>query len=254
MTEDRPWATGRDHAERWAGYLDRDTGILRNLVGARTWEDLRVVEDRLVEWRAAQLLVTPVPATFDAAHLQGIHAHLFQDVYEWAGEFRTVNMGRPGGPRFEPYELIEANLHGVAEAIAGIDQLRGMDLGMARQVLPYVYDAVNTTHPFREGNGRTQRVFLGDLAAQSGLQIDWTRVAGSVNDHASQAAREGDPEPMRAMFASIVTETSARAARNLAAASFPSPPSAALQHYRPQPARPAAPREYGKPRDKPYER
>ncbi len=92
----QPWEVG-DHPQRWQGYLDPDTGVLRNLVGARSLEQLHIIEDDLVEARTIELLEKPVQGTYDLAHIQGIHRQLFQDVYPWAGELRTVNMekGRP---------------------------------------------------------------------------------------------------------------------------------------------------------------
>ena len=71
--------------------------------------------------------------------------------------------------------------------------------------LAHVYNVVNTIHPFREGNGRTQREFVTALAREAGYDVNWTRVNGWVNDRASEAARAGDMRPMETMFARIVT-------------------------------------------------
>lgn len=205
MTEERPWQVG-DEDQRWAGYLDPETGILRNLVGARTWDELREREDTLLEWRAAELTVNPVPQTFDLEHLQAIHQRLFQDVYPWAGETRTVDMGRPSGPMFLPHDQVPELWAGVATALREADHFRSLDLSRAKQGLAVFYDAVNTAHAFREGNGRTQRQFFNDLAGQAGFKVDWTSIHGMHNDVASQAAREGDIAPLRKMFDAIVTE------------------------------------------------
>ncbi len=69
MPADRPWAVG-DVQQRWNGYLDPSTGIMRNLVGAQTWDELHRRENDLVEARALELLTRPVPQTFDLDHLQ----------------------------------------------------------------------------------------------------------------------------------------------------------------------------------------
>ena len=94
----RPWEVG-DHHQRWNGYLDfahvdpfMGTPILRNLVGATTGDELRHREDTFVGVRALTLRANGIPGSFDLAGLQAIHRHLFQDVYEWAGELRTVGM------------------------------------------------------------------------------------------------------------------------------------------------------------------
>lgn len=91
--------------------MDPSTGILRNLVGAQTWGELRRREDVRVEARVIELLTRPVPQTFDLDHLQALHRHLFQDVYPWAGELRTVDMGKRAalgvaGPGFLPHAQV----------------------------------------------------------------------------------------------------------------------------------------------------
>ena len=108
---DPPWRAG-DMRARWEGYLDPNTGILLNLVGAQSSPELRRCEDDFVEWRALELRDAPVPQTFDLAHLQELHRRLFQDVYPWAGECRTVDMGKGAGPGFLPYgQVPELMIH-----------------------------------------------------------------------------------------------------------------------------------------------
>src|SRR5690606_19306987 len=123
--------------------------------------------------------------------------------------------------------------------------------------LASVYDVVNQTHPFREGNGRVQREFLTALARESGHRLDWTRVTlgrpgyESEDDQASRLARTGARGPLRAMFARITTKAGAiddhvNDALRLVAASRPpatAPPPANARPSRasavPHPAHPA---------------
>lgn len=236
---DRPWTVGDQHA-RWEGYLDPQTGILRNLLGATTAVELRVAEDDLVEARALELLEHPVPQTFDLAHMQALHRHLFQDVYPWAGQLRTVDMSGGDGPSFLPHDQVPELIEHVAGVLRDADWMRSMSLGQVKESLPLLYNIVNTAHPFREGNGRTQRQFFHDLTEQAGLRIDWTRVQGRANDLASEAARQGDLEPMHQMFGRIITEApdrDVRQARQIAGASFPDQRSSARGHVRAVPSR-----------------
>src|ERR1700722_1581928 len=84
--------------------------------------------------------------------------------------------------------------------------LRGLDRAHFIDRLAYHYDQVNYIHPFREGNGRVQRVFWNRIAVAAGWQLDWRPVHGDVNDHASRAASDQrDLGPLRAMFDQIVT-------------------------------------------------
>src|SRR5690606_10892138 len=102
----------------------------------------------------------------------------------------------------------------VATYLRDTDNLRTLDPSAVPGALASVYDVVNQTHPFREGNGRVQREFLTALARESGHRLDWTKVTlgrpgyESENDQASRLARTGDRGPLRAMFARITTKAS----------------------------------------------
>ena len=95
MTEPRPWEIG-DHEARWAGYLlAPGSPVLRNKVGATTSDELRAAENDLLEFRLTELRSQPrlVSRTYDLTHLQHLHFQVFQDIYEWAGDLRTVGAG-----------------------------------------------------------------------------------------------------------------------------------------------------------------
>lgn len=206
----QPWHVDvePDSGRRWKGYLDTEYDLtLLNLVDAITPGQLERRETPLVEARIAQLAESPLAATFDLAHLQNIHRQLFQDVYPWAGEVRTVNIGKVGGgPSFMPWDAIEDS----GQILAGFVQRnsRLKDLGRREFVegAAEVYTAVNTLHPFREGNGRTQREWMNALARQAGYQFDWAAVRGHANDRASQAAREDNMAPLLELLEQITHE------------------------------------------------
>ncbi|XNN89781.1 Fic/DOC family protein (plasmid) [Curtobacterium flaccumfaciens] len=90
-------------------YIDPDTGILRNLVGARTQAELDRAEADLTAVRAIELIDRPLAPTGDLDELRGIHRALFQDVYDWAGEIRTIDMRKnvDGAELFLPQFQIE---------------------------------------------------------------------------------------------------------------------------------------------------
>lgn len=206
----RPWETGDEYA-RWDGYLLEDGRTLRNLVGATTPEQLRRAEDNIVEARALTLRAHGLPATYDMAGLRSIHQHMFQDVYEWAGDVRTVSIRKSRDGWFAPLERIEEAVGAVATYVRESDMLRSADERDVPSALASVYDVVNQAHVFREGNGRVQREFVTALARESGHHLDWPQVtlsrAGyeSENDQASRLARTGDRGPLRAMFERITS-------------------------------------------------
>lgn len=169
------------------------------MVGAQTWDELHRRENDLVEARALELLTRLVPQTFDLDHLRALHGHLFQDVYPWAGEIRTVDMGKRAGRGFLPHGQVPEVMEHVRDVLRDVKWLRTSSLPTAKRTLPLLYNIVNTAHPFREGNGRTQRQFFNDLAKGAGFKIDWTSIPKAVKrsrvrDGAwrRRAAYEGD--------------------------------------------------------------
>lgn len=189
-------------------YLDPETGILRNLVGARTRAELAAAEGDLTAARLVQLLDQPVKPTGDLAELQAIHRHLFQDVFDWAGKLRTVDVRKdvPGAQPFMPVSLIGRGAGFAFDELRSDNMLRGMTRGRFIDRLAHHYDQVNHVHPFREGNGRAQRAFWSRVARSAGWQLDWRQVQGPENDEACRrAAEEHNLESLRAMFDRIVS-------------------------------------------------
>lgn len=195
-------------------YLDPDTGLLRNLVGARTQGALDQAEGDLTYIRAAELQERPVRATGDLDEFRAIHRQLFQDIYPWAGEVRTVDIRKnvAGAEHFLSVGAIDRGSMFAADELRADNMLRGMNRDLFIDRLSHHYDQWNYVHPFREGNGRTQRVFWNRVAADAGWQLDWRPVQGAVNDAACRAAAETrDFGPMRAMFEQVVSQAGAAA-------------------------------------------
>ena len=156
-----------------------------------------------------------ISRTGDLIELSRIHHHLFQDVYDWAGKVRTVDLRKntPGADPFVPAALIGRAAGFCAEELAGDQQLRGLDRTRFIERLTHHYDQINHLHPFREGNGRTQRVFWSRIAADAGWPLDWRTVAGHTNDIASRAAGAGDLVPLTRMVDAITSAASNRSRR-----------------------------------------
>ncbi|MFZ2482207.1 MAG: Fic family protein [Propioniciclava sp.] len=155
-------------------YLDPECGILRNKVGARTKVALDDAEGDLSFARLMQLMDHPPKATGDLDELRAIHRHLFQDVYVWAGEVRIVDVRKnvEGADWFLPVSMIGRAAGYAAEELRSDNHLRGLDRESFIERLAYHYDQFNYIHPFREGNGRTQRVFWNRVGRDAGWQLD----------------------------------------------------------------------------------
>jgi cell filamentation protein len=190
-------------------YLDPGTGLLRNRVGARTKDALEEAEGDLSFTRLMQLMEHPPKSSGDLAELQAIHRYLFQDVYEWAGQVRTVDIRKnvEGARFFLPVAMIDRAASFAATELRDENMLRGLAQDRFIERLAYHYEQFNYIRPFREGNGRAQRVFWNRITRDAGWQLDWRPVQGSANDQACRAASDQqDFAPLREMFSQIVTK------------------------------------------------
>jgi cell filamentation protein len=134
---------------------------------------LQPKETALTLRRAGELFDAGVTGRFDSVHLQSIHRTLFQDVFPWAGEFRAVNISK-GNSNFGPAMHIAGAL---ADALAKLKAERSLTaalpaLDFSLRAAFYLGE-INAIHPFREGNGRTQREFIRQLALSAGHPLSW---------------------------------------------------------------------------------
>ena len=126
-------------------YTDPETGILRNRIGARTQAALDQAEGDLSVHRLVELADRyPVPPSGHLDELRGIHRHLFQDLYEWAGRTRTVDIRKPDGQPFLPASRIEVGTRFVFEELRADNHLRSMSRPTFIERLAHHYDALNT--------------------------------------------------------------------------------------------------------------
>lgn len=181
--------------ERGDPYLDKETGVLRNLLGIKDQAELDSAESSLSFLRASQLRELPIQGGFDLAHLQAIHKRLFGDVYDWAGQVRQVEIQR-GDTVFARQLAIEGAARQLFGQLALEQRLSGLDADRFGERAGYFLGEINVLHPFREGNGRTQREFISQLARSTGRRIDWTGVSQAEMTSASIAAYRGDPSAL----------------------------------------------------------
>ena len=184
-------------------YVYPGTNVLRNHFGLRDPTELSRRERNASAWRAWELRARPLPGRYDLAHLKAFHRHIFGDVYPWAGELRTVAIAKentmfalPG--RIEPY------LTGVLDALPREHHLRGLPADRLADRLAYYLGEINAAHPFREGNGRAQRAFIHQLAAERGYHLAWERLSPDRNVAAAVEAMRGNDSPLREAIAEVM--------------------------------------------------
>ncbi len=167
-------------------YLYPGTDVLKNLRDIRDPDILSRFEAEATSRRIIQLISAPVPGKFDTARLKAIHKHIFQDVYAWAGQFRTVNISKGGHP-FGAAAFVESALNDLLQKLSAENYLQAVDPKVFASRAGYFLSEINAAHPFREGNGRTQREFIRELGRQAGFVVDWSRI---TPDQMIAASRE----------------------------------------------------------------
>lgn len=186
----------------WDPYIDLETGVLRNRLGITDAVELAQVESELTSYRLIELRRTDLSGRYDLAHLQAFHRYIFGDLYDWAGELRSVSIGK--GDLFCLPQHLGPFAEEVFGKLARAGHLRGLERAAFVDGLTALLADVNALHPFREGNGRTQRAFLAQLARDAGHPIHWARMDPTVNVAAAQAAHRGNNGPLRAMLDELV--------------------------------------------------
>lgn len=173
-------------------YPPPDERTLRNLFDERDPVVLSRLEYVETAERQRELLAgeVAIARTYDAAHVRAIHRHLFQDVFEWAGEYRTVELYKGARRGFAEVRTgeVERYLTDVHRLVASTawERLDRADFG-ERAALVFAY--LNQAHPFREGNGRTSKVFMEHVAERSRFTLDYALVTPAVWNQASMLSR-----------------------------------------------------------------
>ena len=185
-------------------YTDPVTGVLRNKIGLRTGEELQAAEREITHAALILLKESPVPPSYDLRHLCAIHRRTFGDIYDWAGQLRTVAIAK--GSWFCLPQYIESSAVEIFHSLHEESLLRGLPRDVFTERLTYYLGEVNAVHPFREGNGRAQRALFEQLASDAGFILDWQHLDADRNVAASAAIMHGDPAPMRKMLDELLRE------------------------------------------------
>lgn len=182
-------------------YLDPTSGVLRNKLGVHDAGLLARIEADTSFLRDAELKRTILPGLFDLAHLRAFHRCLFGDVYPWAGEIRTVDIARTA--YFAHWRHIEP----YAEHILGVLKEEHLLAGACREDFldrfTHYFAEVNALHPFREGNGRTQRAFFRQLALHAGWRVDFALLDPAEYNEACRLSLRA-PDTLRGLFEPIL--------------------------------------------------
>ncbi|HEG0361318.1 TPA: Fic family protein [Campylobacter coli] len=160
--------------------------------------------------RIDELITSPIKGNFDYQHLKNIHKHIFQDVFHWAGKDRIEvglhgNFGKyaPNGTitNFVPGKELDKYSKIIFDELAKNNYLKNSkDLNHFAKNLAKFMGEINALHPFREGNGRTQRIFLNELAKNAGYKLDLNLISKHKMIHACVEASQLKPGRLEALI------------------------------------------------------
>jgi cell filamentation protein len=151
-------------------YIDFQSGVLKNLQGITDSDVLLFFESSAVTKRLQELNEDPIMIKGTVSLLE-IHKYLFQDVYAWAGKQRTVDISKDG-KQFFPISNFDTAFQYIDYLITEFKGIPKTNKVLISEKLAEILDNINYLHPFRDGNGRTQREFLRLLALEKKLTLN----------------------------------------------------------------------------------
>ena len=186
--------------EKTSNYCYKGTDVLINKLNITNDKDLFDAERELVLLRTHELNENPLKGNFDFKHLKSIHKYLFQDVYRWAGDIRNCNIAKQD--LFCLTENIESFGNEIFNKLEKENYYIDYDYETKIDKLIELFADINALHPFREGNGRTQRLFIENLSKINGIYLDLTNVSRMDMIIASHESINGNYEKLKNIFKS----------------------------------------------------
>ena len=186
-------------------YINRQTGIFRNLLGIDQKLALENAEAQITSVEISALLIdnSSVVVDFDSNLLCKIHKQLFSEIYDWAGKYRTIDMEKDD-TRFAHTPHITSQLKQLLSELSDENYLIGLNKQNFINRLAHYYSELNIIHPFREGNGRTLRTFISLLTVNANWDIAWDIMDSKENIKSCIAGYMGDEKPLNTMLNKII--------------------------------------------------
>ena len=182
----------------------KNTTCLINKFDIRDEEKLSEIEAKITVAKSAELELQSFKEQFDDRDYRAIHRYLFSDLYDWAGEYRTVGMSKKGTPFTAP-EKIPKLMTNCFARLKRMNYFLDLDFDEFIDELVDLYCTLNHIHPFREGNGRTQRVFITQLVRYNECDINFSDVNTDELMIATIHASQGVTDYLRDLFYRSIT-------------------------------------------------
>jgi cell filamentation protein len=182
-------------------YTYENSTVLVNKLDPRTQAELDAFEAEISGARAQE----PLPeGGLDFSHYKAVHHHLFQDVYDWAGQVRAVRISKGGNPFCFP-ENIEDQATKLFDDLRANDYLRSLKTQVFSAKAAHFLAELNAIHAFREGNGRSQLTFFALLADHAGHPLDLDKLEAEDMLDAMIASFDGDERKLAAVIEALAS-------------------------------------------------
>ena len=181
------------YVEGYSAELDpyaQENGVLNNNFGISDSASLNEVEADIAGVQIQEILKQPAPKSFTTSHLCSLHRQVFSEVYPWAGQYRQVDIAK-GDTHFLKHQDIPVKLDALFLELANADFLQDATPREFSEFMGNFLVQLNFFHPFREGNGRVQRLLVTQIATNAGLELDWQAVGNEAMKQACIAGIQG---------------------------------------------------------------
>lgn len=179
------------------------TTCLINKFNIKDENILKDLETTVTFSKITEYSLNPLFNTFDINHYKAIHKYLFEDIYNWAGEYRSVDMSKKG-TSFAKAESIDELMTKCFARLQAKNCFLGLSFDNFVDSIVDFYCVTNMIHPFREGNGRTQRLFLTQLINLNNYSIDFSEIDTDELMIATIQAANGVTDYLKCIFKNAI--------------------------------------------------
>lgn len=179
------------------------TSVLVNKLNIRDQKQLDENEALITSVKILQIELQPMVSEPDFSYLKDLHRCLFEELYDWAGQVRTINISKMR-TAFCPADQIAQTAQSIFDRLHACNYLRDLPRPELVDELADLYDSINYLHPFREGNGRVQRLYFRQLARWIGHSLNFAAVDSDRMMIATIRASAGVMDDLRQIFEEIL--------------------------------------------------
>lgn len=183
------------------------TACLINKFGITDEKQLSEIEADITFAKASEIEANPLNGRFDLEHYKAIHRYLFEDLYDWAGKLRAINISKKG-TKFADAENLVNLCAKCFDRLKSNNYFQNIAFDSFVENIVDLYCTLNMLHPFREGNGRTERIFIAQLIRFNGYDIDFSEIDSDYLMIATIQAAQGITDNLINIFKENIIDCS----------------------------------------------